>query len=237
MFQEEEWVPISALAQYAFCPRRVVFIHTENLWADNQWTMEGKILHETADTQTQKTARGTRIVRSLRISDAENGIYGVADVVEFKRTDGMEFAQNRAEFLSDGVHLPLRDGLWFPIPVEFKRGKTRTDKTYEIQLCAQGLCLEKKFAVTIPFGFLYYGESGRRKRIDFTVSLRQNTCTLVEKVRQVLFSDTVPRPKYSKKCRQCSLVDLCLPQMGTSGSVERYIRNALASRETGNHLP
>lgn len=123
MFSEEEWVPISALAHYAFCPRRVVLIHSENLWAENRWTAEGKVLHETADTQTRKTTRDTRIVRSLRLSDAEDGLCGIADVVEFKRTDGEEFGGNRIEFGSDGVELPNLDGRWFPVPVEFKRDR------------------------------------------------------------------------------------------------------------------
>ncbi len=228
MFSEEEWVPISALAHYAFCPRRVVLIHSENLWAENRWTAEGKILHETTDTPTRKTSRDTRFVRSLRLSSAEDGLCGVADVVEFKRIDGEEFAQNRTEFDSDGIELPNLDGRWFPVPIEFKRGKTRVDESYEIQLCAQGICLEEKFAISIPFGYLYYGESGHRKKIEFTVSLRHTTRTLAGEVRSALLSDKTPKPEFSKKCRECSLVDLCLPEAIKSGAVERYIRRTLS---------
>lgn len=234
MFSEDEWVPISALAQYAFCPRRVALIHSENLWADNQWTIEGKILHETTDQETRKTTAGTRFVRSLRLASADDGLYGVADVVEFKRTDGQEYEANRTEFDSPGIELPNCNGLWFPVPVEFKRGKIRTDESYEIQLCAQGLCLEEKFTLSIPYGYLYFGESGHRKKIELTVSLRQKTRSLAREVRATLFSGITPRPEWMyKKCRECSLVDLCLPKTVKAGSAEQYIRRNLSCEEEG----
>lgn len=231
MFNEDEWIPISALAHFSFCPRRVFLIHSENLWAENQWTTEGRVLHETTDTQTRKSSRSVRFVRSLRLACAEEGLYGVADVVEFKRVDGHDFSQQRSEFDSDGVSLPNCKGRWFPVPIEFKRGKTRTDESYEIQVCAQALCLEDKFALSIPFGYIYFGQSGHRNKIELSVSLRETTRNMIKDVRETLFSDITPKPLKSKKCRQCSLVDLCLPEIAKSGSVERYIRRNLAENQ------
>lgn len=173
MFNEDDWIPISALAHYDFCPRRVVLINAENIWNDNRWTVEGKILHEKTDQENRKTAHGVRFVRSLRISSAEVGLYGVADVVEFRQTDSDEFAANRAEFNSAGISLPVCAGLWFPVPIEFKRGKTRSAESYEIQLCAQGLCLEEKYSLSIPHGYIYFGQSGHRSKIVFSDALRQ----------------------------------------------------------------
>lgn len=236
MFNEDEWIPVSAIAHYSFCPRRVVLIHSENLWAENQWTTEGKILHEKSDQETRKTARGIRFVRSLRIASAEVGLYGIADVVEYKRTDGEEYADNRAKFDSDGIVLPESEGRWFPVPIEFKRGKTRTDESYERQLCAQAFCLEEKYSISIPFGYLYFGQSGHRKKIKLTTDLREKTRLLADEVRQAIFSDETPKPQWSKKCRQCSLVEFCLPETAKSGSVERYIhRQLFEDGEQENH--
>lgn len=227
MFNEDEWVPISALAHYDFCPRRVALINSENIWTDNQWTVEGKILHEKTDQENHKTAHGIRFVRSLRISSANAGLYGIADVVEFKQTNGDEFEDNRNMFNSEGVPLSVCSGKWFPVPIEFKRGKTRSDESYEIQLCAQGLCLEEKYSLSIPFGYIYFGQSGHRNKIMFSDVLRNKTCAVANEVRSLLLSDKTPKAIFSKRCRQCSLVNLCLPEISKSGSVERYFRHSL----------
>ena len=41
-------------------------------------------------------------------------------------------------------------------PVEYKRGKPKPDPMDEIQLCAQGLCLEEMTGQTISEGALWY---------------------------------------------------------------------------------
>ncbi len=226
MFCDDEWVPISALAHYSFCPRRVSLIYIENLWQDNQWTVEGRILHETTDQETKKTSRGIRYIRSLRIYTPEDGLYGVADVVEFTRTDG-EFSHQAKNFSFEGIPLPNTPGRWVPVPIEFKRGKTRTDESYEVQLCAQALCLEYKFNLEIPFGYLYFGESGQRKIIPLTSTLRLLTRQITEATRKILMSEKNPEPKWSSKCKECSLESLCIPKMSKSLSVEDYIRRSI----------
>lgn len=54
------------------------------------------------------------------------------------------------------------------VPVEYKRGEPQKDDVDILQLTAQALCLEEMLCCRIPGGYLYYGETRRRKKIDLT---------------------------------------------------------------------
>lgn len=224
MFLEDDLIPISALSHYNFCPHRVMLLYVDQIWCENQWTMEGRILHETTDQENRKVSHDIRFVRSLRLVNWEYGLCGIADVIEFIRiTDSSE---------SGGVTFPNVDGYWYPIPVEFKRGKKRTDRSYEIQLCAQALCLEETFHLSLNHGFLYFGGSGQRKKIELTSVLRKETIEISEAVRRIIFSKDVPRPVYyAKKCRECSLVEYCLPKIVQLGTVKAYFVKNISDKE------
>lgn len=51
MYSESDLLPISALQHIIFCERQCALIHIERLWEENQYTAEGKILHERADKE------------------------------------------------------------------------------------------------------------------------------------------------------------------------------------------
>lgn len=53
-----------------------------------------------------------------------------------------------------------------PFPVEYKRGKPKSHRADEVQLCAQGICLEEAFGTTIPEGAPFYGVTRRRPPLD-----------------------------------------------------------------------
>src|SRR5512134_2849430 len=83
-----EPVPLSALQHYLFCPRQCALIHVERLWAENQLTAEGRILHEAADVPGTGSRRDLRIARGMPIASVALGVAGVADVVELRRAGG-----------------------------------------------------------------------------------------------------------------------------------------------------
>lgn len=39
-------LPISALQHLLYCERQCALIHVEQLWAENQFTAEGNVMHE-----------------------------------------------------------------------------------------------------------------------------------------------------------------------------------------------
>ena len=56
MYSENELIPISALQHYLFCPRQCALIHLDQVWAENAFTAEGRLLHSqfTGDLETGK---------------------------------------------------------------------------------------------------------------------------------------------------------------------------------------
>ena len=200
MYQEIDFIPISALQHWIFCHRRAALIFIERLWQDNLATTEGHIMHERAHGNIFESRGDVRFRTALMLHSLSLGITGVADVVEFHRVKRC------------GVTLDGASGLWKPFPVEYKRGTMHHEEAYEVQLCAQALCLEEMLGTTIELGAIYWGESRRRQEIEFRQELREYTLKVVEELRGFLDAGITPAPRYEKKCRGCSLFDLCMPK-------------------------
>ena len=77
----------------------------------------------------------------------------------------------------------------------------------------QALCLEEMFAVAVPAGAVFQCSSGRRREIVFDDALRQQTEAAVARLHELLASNVTPPPVVHPKCRQCSLYQLCLPEL------------------------
>ena len=198
---EAEPIPLSALQHATYCLRQAALIHLERLWADNQFTAQGDVLHAVADKGGKRLARGVRRVMALAVASTQLGIAGVCDMVEFPREAGGEV----------------------PFPVEYKRGKPKLHRADEVQLCAQGLCLEEMTGLVVPQGALFYAETHRRVVVPFDTELRALTETTIAELRSVLASGTTPPPTpHKSRCRACSLLDLCRPEV--------YARPVLAWR-------
>ncbi len=203
MYPESDYIMLSALQHYLYCPRQYALIHIEQQWAENKYTAEGKVLHERADSGEKMRQGGIRSVRTLPICSQRLGLSGQADVVEF-HDDGTVF------------------------PVEYKRGKPKENRCDEVQLCAQALCLEEMLEVSIQGGALFYGQKMRRQVVEFDGPLRALTEDTVSRVHDLLDSRMTPKAEYSKKCDQCSLFATCLPKSCTaSRSVRKYLAGML----------
>ncbi|WP_052464646.1 CRISPR-associated protein Cas4 [Geoalkalibacter subterraneus] len=203
MYAEADYVMLSALQHYQYCPRQCALIHIEQIWAENLHTAEGRILHERADSR-EKGAKGcVRTVRTLPIRSARLGLSGQADVVEFHE-DGKVF------------------------PVEYKRGRPKANRCDEVQLCAQALCLEEMLGVAIMEGALFYGRNKRRHAVFFDGQLRHLAEETVSQVHELFRTGVTPKAEYAKKCDQCSLMSACLPKSCTDArSVRKYLAGML----------
>jgi CRISPR-associated exonuclease Cas4 len=201
---EEDFIPLSALQHYLYCPRQCALIHVEQLWAESRHTAEGRVLHERADKPRGERRRGVRTVTAMPLAHSGLGITGIADVVEFHEgPEGEEHA----------------------FPVEYKRGRPKAHRADEVQLCAQALCLEAMLEQPIAAGALFYGETRRRTDVPFDEPLRLLTHDTIAATRAMLASSTTPTAQYSPKlCDACSLLDLCQPKLlGRTGSVNAWL--------------
>ncbi len=189
-------IPISALQHAVYCLRQAALIHLERMWAENRFTAEGHVLHVASDRPGHRRIKGVRRVSALPLSSARLGIAGVADLVEFH-------AGNRT----------ANPDCETAYPVEFKRGKAKLHRADEVQLCAQGLCLEEMTGAPVPEGALFYGEIKRRVAVPFTAELRTLTEETVAALREVFATGVTPPPTpLISRCRACSLAELCRPK-------------------------
>ncbi|MBU4200915.1 MAG: CRISPR-associated protein Cas4 [Verrucomicrobia bacterium] len=219
-YSEDELLPISALADIVFCERRAALHRLEEIWQESVSTIEGHLLHDKVHTGEGESRGEVRIARGLRLRSLRLGLSGVADVFEFHRLEeGME-----------GIVLPGVSGRWIPFPVEYKRGVVRHEESFECQLCAQALCLEEMLNCHIPAGALFYGLSRRRKDILLTNELRHVTEEAAVRLHQVVNAGVTPPAHYEKKCKKCSLLAQCMPQLaGKHDSVRDYLGRTLKS--------
>lgn len=189
---EDDFIPISALQHYLYCPRQCALIHVEQLWAESRHTAEGRVLHEHADQPRAERRRGVRTVTAMPLAHPTLGISGIADVVEFHALAGSDQA----------------------FPVEYKRGRPKAHRADEVQLCAQALCLEVMLEQSVTDGALFYGETRRRTDVAFDMELRRLTHATIDATRAMLSSGTTPTAQYRPKlCDACSLIDLCQPRL------------------------
>jgi CRISPR-associated exonuclease Cas4 len=189
MEDDDDLIPLSALQHHLYCPRQCGLIHIERQWAENRFTAEGRLLHEKADGGGGEKRGKVRTLRALPLRSVKYGLTGVADVVE------------------------LRGAKALPYPVEYKRGKPKSHRADEVQLCAQALCLEEMFGVALAEGALFYGETRRRTVVALDEDLRALTVETVAAVRAMLASGVTPPAVYAKrKCDACSLIDVCRPR-------------------------
>lgn len=219
VFSEDELVALSALQHMAFCERQCALIHIEQQWAENRLTAEGELLHERVHAKESEGRPGIVMARGLRIQSRRLGLTGQADVVEFRLLEAEE---------RGCVRLDRRSGWWRAFPVEYKRGRPKPDRRDEVQLCAQILCLEEMLGAEIAEGAIFYGQPRRRWPVAFDAGLRAETEELAARVHALLGSGKTPAAVYEKKCRNCSLLDLCMPAMpARPGQVARYVERQL----------
>lgn len=190
MYAESDLIALSAVQHYVFCPRQCALIHLEQIWEENLYTAEGRQMHERVDGGENSYRPGVKITRSMPLRSLEYGISGVADVVEWHKKDG-----------------ELK-----PFPVEYKRGKPKFHDADRVQLCLQALCLEEMLHCDIDRGALFYGKTWHRHDVVFDNVLRAKTVAAVEATHHMFQSGITPLPDPGPKCKQCSLVDLCLPE-------------------------
>ncbi len=218
-YPDSDLLLLSGIQHFAFCRRQWALIHIEQQWQENVLTFNGREMHQRVDDPFFTETRQTVVVtRSLPLVSRVLGLYGVADVVEFHRDD-------------NGISLAQRSGRWLPYPVEYKYGQTKSDDRDLVQLCAQGLCLEEMFGVTVAAGALFYGRTRRRQTVEFDAALRERVRELAAAMHELLERGVTPAPEYTTACKNCSLVEICLPQANARRSVRRYLAERLRDND------
>ena len=209
---------LSGIQHYMFCPRQWALIHIEQQWAENRLTTEGQLLHKNVDNPFYRQKNGDTItLRSLHIASKRLGLYGITDAVELIPSDSPE----------DSITHNRYPGYWKPYPVEYKRGHSKPDERDEVQLAAQAMCLEEMYGINIPYGALYYDEVKHRETIAISDGLRRTTQQCAKQMHDIFKSGIMPKPVKASHCRNCSLKDICIPEMSDCTQVKTYLNKNL----------
>lgn len=181
---------ISALEHHEYCPRQCALIHVDGLWVENRHTVAGTRAHRRVDSGEHRHERGRLVLRSIPLWSERLGLAGRADAVEFVEPEMV-------------------------VPVEYKSG-VRHGRAADLQLCAQALCLEEMFGVTVPSGAVWYGGTRRREVVRLDDELRRATIEAVEEIRGYLMSGVLPEAPADERCGACQLENHCLPTVVAS---------------------
>lgn len=209
MQSEDDYLLLSQLTHAGYCLRRAWLVMNEQVWRESADTAKGRAEHDRVHT-SRVERRGDEIkMYELEVASSRLQLRGKCDCVE------MHAAQ-------DGCRVPEIDVPVRLFPVEYKHGKVRDEEEYNIQLCAQAMCMEEMFSTTIPEGAVFYTSSHRRKNVCFDEALRAKTIDLVKTLHSLQNSFKIPAADYGAKCVKCSLKDFCMPTV--ERSAEAYCR-------------
>ncbi len=195
-----ELFPLSWLSQYGYCPRRCGLLSIEQQWAENEYTAAGRTQHQRVHTPRMERRGDSLFFYEMDLFSRALGVSGKSDCVE-------------ARSCEDGVPLPYAPGKFRLYPVEYKHGVVRQEEEYQIQLCAQAICLEEQYGCQIPEAAIFYIDAHRRDAVTLDAALREKTRQAALAVQAMLSGQQLPPAKYSAKCRKCSLLELCQPKL------------------------
>lgn len=197
----DDYLAISALQHYAYCPRQFAFIHVEQVWAENRFTAEGQLLHQRVDSSESEQRGEIRYERSVSITSHNYKLKGKMDLLEVHQTNPESY-----------------------FPVEYKRGKPKIEEWDKLQLCAQALCIEEMRGVSVEEGAIWYWETRQRLPVLIDSALRDNTINAINAASSILESGITPAPTEKKiRCRACSLKDICEPSVFRNDKSAAYI--------------
>ena len=210
MFESDDYLPLSGLRQLLYCPRCCALIHVEGQWQESGLTASGRLSHARVDSGEHTATHGSRVERGLALRSDRLRLVGKADVVE----------------LLDDISWPTGVRAF---PVEYKSGRRGPWAHHDVQLCAQAIALEEMLGVPVPCGAIFYGASRRRRDVAFDEELRDLTTLTARRFHDLVAHRTTPRAEPGPRCRDCSLRELCLPEVtdARTGRASEYMAKAM----------
>jgi len=181
-------IQISALNHYVYCPKRFYLCYINNEFVDNEYTIEGREIHNRSDSGLITRRKDLLQIRTVWLKSEKYNLIGKADLIEEKAGE--------------------------LYPVEYKRGKAKDWKNDQVQLMAQALCLEEMLGreKKIERGFVFYHLSNKREEIIFTEELRNFTIESLLAMRKLFLAKISPEASFGPKCPNCSMYPVCLPR-------------------------
>lgn len=188
-------VKCSDLAQYYYCPRKIYFLKTMEVPVHYKPKMklgkeeeqkEKKRVLERKDVFGFDRDEVSETTFKVYLEDAEIGLCGIIDTL-----------------------LLLRDGTRVPVEIKY------TDFVYvrrhwKKQLTAYSLLLDREYGTEVEKGVIYYPEQNKNITVDITEEDKEFLLLDIERVRQLIESERIPRKVSEKKCGYCEVKRYCV---------------------------
>ncbi len=211
--EDDKLIPLSYISQYCYCKRRAGLLMLEQQWSESADTAKGRNEHQHVHTLGTEAKGKVILLTEITVISHSLSLLGKCDAVEATES-------------SNGFHFPFLDDKNYQLyPIEYKHGKLRNEAEYELQLCAQAMCLEEMYSCNITKGALFFISSHRRKEILFDDEKRNQVQKTAELLIQMLQTQKIPQAEASAKCIRCSLKPICMPDI--SSSAKSYMRKMI----------
>lgn len=199
----DDWVLLSEIEHWVYCPRQWAIIHLEQHFSDNEDTVRGHLAHERVDTAGSERRHGDQTMWAVDVAAESLRLRGRCDRV----------------LLTQGGF----------VPIEHKSGRRRHDAAV-IQLVGQAMCLEEMTGVAVDEGRLYLVAANATEVIDVGASeLREQVKVTAAHIRAARGRGALlPSPANDARCPGCSLNEACLPALVASPHRQRGLHGASA---------
>jgi CRISPR-associated exonuclease Cas4 len=102
----------------------------------------------------------------------------------------------------------ISEGEYFP--VEFKHTRKGPSLNHKYQLVSYAMLLEDYYNKPVRYGFLYLIPEKRPYPIEITPNARIFVKELLEKIREIILKERIPRPNQHKgRCTDCEYRNYC----------------------------
>ena len=208
--EDDKMIPLSYVSQFGYCKRRTGLLMLEQQWNESVDTAKGSAEHQNVHLYRSAERKGVVTLTDLPVISHNMNLIGRCDAIEATESKG-------------GAVIPFLEHRSFTLyPIEYKHGKMRSESEYELQLCAQAMCLEEMYHCEIHSGAVFYISSHRRKKIQFTIEMRESVQQIAKALSDMLQTKIVPAAEPSPKCAKCSIKDICMP--GIAESAADYLK-------------
>lgn len=195
-------VSCSAILDYVYCKRRWYLHYIEREKNDNVYMIEGKHEHEPYDETSIKYIGDTYFVTNCLVYNLDLNLFGYCDEVSFLKNEHGVYV----DFLKSNVDI---------IVTEHKHGVCRDCLEYKAQLASQIMCFEFMYNCRIDYGYIHFMKDDKTFHVDMTNDLRKLVIDSLHEINQYVMNGVdfgQFKCKYSKKCRNCSMYDICNPK-------------------------
>ncbi|MBZ4653891.1 MAG: CRISPR-associated protein Cas4 [Bacillota bacterium] len=182
---------VTDVKQYIYCPRIIYFTYVCPVEKKITRKMEyGKEEHLELDRLEKR-----RTFKRYSLSEGERRFH------QYLRSErlGLEGKLD--------MHI-ISEGEYFP--VEFKHTRKGPSLNHKYQLVSYAMLLEDYYNKPVRYGFLYLIPEKRPYPIEITPNARIFVKELLEKIREIILKERIPRPNQHKgRCTDCEYRNYC----------------------------